>query len=749
MLVSWATLIGSIKGVENLYVEPITGLPQIIIKYNRALLAKYHLSIANINKVINTAFAGQSAGLIFEEEKRFDLVVRLNANERENLEDVQNLLIPTDQGIQIPLSQLASVEKKDGPNQIQREDAKRRIVVGFNVKGRDVQSIVHELQSKVEKQLKFPTGYYVTYGGSFENLNQAKTRLMIAVPVSLLLIFVLLFFAFKSVKQGLLIYSAIPLSAIGGILFLALRGMPFSISAGVGFIALFGVAVLNGIVLLAEFNRLKNKGVHNLAYIVLKGTKSRLRPVLMTAFVASLGFLPMALSNGAGAEVQRPLATVVIGGLLVASFLTLFVLPLLYLLSEAGFKMPTVVNKKSAMAILFILFSLNALPQQKISLEDALKLAIQNNTQLKNEKLKANYAKALIKSSADIPKTILSGEYGQINSAYYDTKFGISQSFAFPTVYKRQKDLLTQEWNTTLLNTSLKEYELKKAVTTLFYSILYLKEKQNLLVIADTLYATFYQKANLRLQKGETSILEQVTANSQHAAITIQLKQLQQAIDISYLEFQLLLNTSDKLEPIATSNKLSVSLTLDSNAINNNLKIKLIQQQQNNVIAQTALEKSKLLPDLTVGYTNVSFIGVGADNNQYSASNRFNAVQIGVGIPVFAKSQRTKILASKLQEQRIQNQVQSELLSLKNQRDKLLIAYTSNLEIVSFFEKNELKNADIITKTAAKQFINGEINYLDFVMLTNQSITIRNNYLEAVKNLNETILSINFFTLNN
>ncbi|MBP6431536.1 MAG: efflux RND transporter permease subunit, partial [Ferruginibacter sp.] len=236
-----AKIITTVKGAENLFVEPITGMPQVIIEYNRPLIAQYHLSIADINKVVNTAFAGQTTGLVFEEEKRFDLVVRLANTERKNVEDVQNLLIPMPNGNQIPLSQLANVQIKDGPNQIQREDAKRRIVVGFNVKGRDVQSIVQELQSKVDAQLKFPTGYYVTYGGAFENLNQAKKRLMIAVPVSLLLIFVLLFFAFKSIKHGLLIYTAIPLSAIGGIFFLALRGMPFSISAGVGFIALFGV----------------------------------------------------------------------------------------------------------------------------------------------------------------------------------------------------------------------------------------------------------------------------------------------------------------------------------------------------------------------------------------------------------------------------------------------------------------------------------------------------------------------------
>lgn len=327
-------LVNHVSGTQNLYVEAVTGVPQVIISYDRNALAQYQVSITDVNKAVNMAFAGQTTGMVFEGEKRFDLVVRLKSDKRKNLEDAQNLLIPLKNGQQIPLSKLANVAIQDGPNQIQREDAKRRIVVGFNVRGRDVQSIVQELQGKVAQEITFPTGYYVTYGGAFENLNQAKNRLMVAVPVSLVMIFLLLYFAFNSIRHSLLIYSAIPLSAMGGIFFLAVRGMPFSISAGVGFIALFGVAVLNGIVLIAEFNRLKAEGWKDLRQIVIMGSKIRLRPVLMTALVASLGFLPMALSNGAGAEVQRPLATVVIGGLMIATFLTLVVLPILYMMFE-------------------------------------------------------------------------------------------------------------------------------------------------------------------------------------------------------------------------------------------------------------------------------------------------------------------------------------------------------------------------------------------------------------------------------
>ena len=320
-----------VDGVQDLYVETVTGIPQLIITYHRDALARHQLNIADINRWVNLSLAGQSAGLIFEGEKRYQLVVKSKPIDQNQLEEIRNLPLPIGNGEFIPLDAVAGVNIENGPNQIQREDAKRRISVGFNIQGRDVQSIVQDLQAKVEESVDLPAGYYITYGGAFENLTRAQSRLMIAVPVALLLIFVLLYFAFHSISQALLIYTAIPLSAMGGIFMLAARDLPFSISAGVGFIALFGVAVLNGIVLVAEFNyQRKIEPDEDLATVVQHATKSRLRPVLMTAFVASLGFLPMAISTGAGAEVQRPLASVVIGGLMLATFLTLVLLPILY-----------------------------------------------------------------------------------------------------------------------------------------------------------------------------------------------------------------------------------------------------------------------------------------------------------------------------------------------------------------------------------------------------------------------------------
>lgn len=328
------SIVRNVDGARDVYVEEVIGLPQIVVNINRDEVAKYGLNIEDINQAVNTAFAGQSAGLVFEGERRYDLTVRLAPGNRQSIEDVRNVFITAPSGNQIPLKQLADVKFRIGPNQIQREDAKRRIIVAFNVRGRDVSSIVEEIQVKLRDQMDFPTGYFTTYGGQFENLEAGQARLSLAVPAALLLIFMLLYFTFHSVKHALLIFTAIPMAAIGGVFALLFRGMPFSISAGVGFIALFGVAVLNGIVLIAEFNRLKKEGLTDLHNVILKGTEIRLRPVLMTAAVASLGFLPMALATTAGAEVQKPLATVVIGGLISATILTLIVLPCLYIYFE-------------------------------------------------------------------------------------------------------------------------------------------------------------------------------------------------------------------------------------------------------------------------------------------------------------------------------------------------------------------------------------------------------------------------------
>lgn len=332
-------IIANIPGIGDLRTEATKGLPQITVKYNRAKVAQYGLQIAELNKLVEGAFSGLKAGVIYEGEKRFDVAIRLKKANRKGIDDVRQLYVPLSNGEQIPLNEVATIDYQPGPMQISRENTNRRIYVGVNVRGRDVKSLVGEIQTRLNAQLELPAGYYIRYGGAFENLERATSRLKIVVPIALGIIFLLVFIAIKSFKQTLMIYMAIPLAAVGGIISLYLRDMPFSISAGVGFIVLFGVAVMNGLVLISGFNELKGEVGDQLSLksIITQGSIRRIRPILLTASTDILGFLPMAISTSAGAEVQRPLATVVIGGMLTATLLTLLVLPVLYMLVEGRF----------------------------------------------------------------------------------------------------------------------------------------------------------------------------------------------------------------------------------------------------------------------------------------------------------------------------------------------------------------------------------------------------------------------------
>lgn len=334
-------MIEDVPGVSGIFVEEVAGLPQIQVKYNHEKMAAYGVSVDDISEILETTFAGAVAGSLYEGDKKVDIVLRMDPSQR-NVESLEQLSIPLKDGTDIPLSQVADIDYSPAPAQVSHEDGARRIYVGFNVKGRDVQSTVEDIQEILDEKLKLPDGYYYNYGGEFENLKSATNRLMVVIPIALVIILLLLYATVKNVRESLFVFSAIPLAAIGGVWALWLRGMPFSISAGVGFIALFGVAVLNGIVLIGQMNQMQREektadklsassGVTELIHHrIIESCMVRLRPVLMTALVASMGFLPMALSQGDGAEVQRPLATVVIGGLITSTLLTLLVLPAIY-----------------------------------------------------------------------------------------------------------------------------------------------------------------------------------------------------------------------------------------------------------------------------------------------------------------------------------------------------------------------------------------------------------------------------------
>lgn len=733
-------LVRTVNGATEMYVEQITGTPQIVIQYNRATIAQYGLNIADINRNVNTAFAGQSTGLVFEGEKRFDLVVRLQNDKRRDIKDVQNLLIPTPDGNQIPLSQVADVALVNSPSQIQREDTKRRILVGFNVSGRDVESIVTELQKKVKAEIKLPTGYTVTYGGSFENLNEAKSRLMVAVPVSLVLIFLLLYFAFGSIKYGLLIYTAIPLSAIGGIFLLALRGLPFSISAGVGFIALFGIAVLNGIVLVAEFNNIKKTGEQDMKKVVMKGTKTRLRPVLMTAFVASLGFLPMAISNGAGASVQRPLATVVIGGLMIATLLTLFVLPILYVSFEKGLLRRKKTPKIVTMILVLLGFCVSsANAQQPITLSATLDSLYKNNISLKSAQLKADYSQQLSKTATTIAPLNINGEYGKYNSNLVDNKLSVNQSFSLPNVYARQKDKFLAEWKTSLLQRELSKADLTKLTTQVFYDLLAVEQLQKLYLDADSAYQKLKKLAELRLKTGESSLLEKASANNQILQLNTKLSNLEVEALVLQQQLSFLLNTNAVLKPQAESLKAKPTFA-DTLAWANHPLIKLQQQEEKTAEATTKMEQTKLLPEFNVGYNSTTL----RDDIRFTQSDRFQSFQLGLSIPLFGGSQRNRVKSAKLDEAYQKSETAKASKQISSSLKSAYAQYQAQLSLVESLEKDGLKTAQEITSTLNKQLQNGAINYLEWTMLNNQAIEMKASYFEAIKQLNRSITELNY-----
>jgi heavy metal efflux system protein len=737
-------LIQNIQGVKDVFVEKITGLPQVQVSYNRDKIAQYGLTIKDVNQVLRTAFAGEVAGVVFEGEKRFDMVVRLESKFRQNIDDVKDLYVTLPSGNQVPIGQVADVSFKLGPTQVSREDAKRRITIGFNVRGRDVQSIVEEIQQKIDKKLKLPPGYYITYGGQFQNLVEATERLSIALPVALLLILVLLFFTFHSIRQTLLIFTAVPLSAIGGIFALWLRDMPFSISAGVGFIALFGVAVLNGIVLIGYFNQLKEEGITDIYERVRRGTKVRLRPVIMTASVASLGFLPMAISASAGAEVQKPLATVVIGGLISATLLTLVVLPVLYILFSDKKSKPMASNTSIVALLLFgscLLYPTRNFAQDNISkpisLDEAISIALKNNPQIVSASLEVKQQQVLKKSSFDLPKTKFSLINGQYNSAIIDNNFGITQDIAFPTVYSMQRKTQQQQISLSERNLVVTQGQLIRDVKLAYYQLMYGVEKFSLLSYQDSIYKNFVDIAELKYKTGETSYLEKLSSQSKYQEVQILKKQVVADIKIYKQELQKLLNIH---QPITITDsklqKLILVINTDTSAIKENPVLAYYNQKIAVANSSVLLEKSKLLPDLSIGYFNQSLDMV----------KGFQGIQFGLGIPIFFWAQQGKIQAAKLQTQIAQSDFENYQNSLKASFNQQLQEYEKNVELFNYYEQVGLKQSDEILKIAQFAYSKGEMGYMEYIQNLTQAITIKSQYLESLNKFNQTVININFLT---
>ncbi|MBE7170490.1 MAG: CusA/CzcA family heavy metal efflux RND transporter [Williamsia sp.] len=759
-------IVPTVQGAEDLYVEQVSGLPQISIKLNRDKIAQNGLNVADINQAINTAFAGGEAGTVFEGERRFDLVVRLQAGERQSIEDVKRLFVTASDGTQIPLEQIADVTLQLGPNQVQREQAQRRIIVGFNVRGRDIASVVKEIQQKIDQKVKLPTGYYITYGGQFKNLEEANKRLSIAVPVALGLILLLLYFTFGSFKYSILIFTAIPMSAIGGVIALWLRGMPFSISAGVGFIALFGVAVLNGIVLITEFNRLKASGMTDLKEIILEGTAVRLRPVLMTAAVASLGFLPMAISTGAGGEVQKPLATVVIGGLITATLLTLIVLPVLYTFFEGfGKKKKKKIDDGNAatgpvgpaIAVLAVMLlggtALKAqqAPTGTINLQTAVSRSLGVNPNIRAANLGVQYQQALRGSVRDIGKTNINLTYGQYNSPVpYDNNITITQNIPNPVYLRRLSELADATIDATRLQLRVYQSQINYQVKSIYYRLIYRNEQRRLADTLITLYERVLRAADIRFRAGETNILEKYNSNNQLQEAIAQKAQLNEQIAADIRQLGLFTNdtTITGIQDTVLHEK-PVSLLLDSALLSNNPELQALRGQIEVAAREIKVERSRLLPDFNVGYFNQSLVGtydVDGGPKYYGVGKRFQGIEAGISISLFSKPQKARIRAAEVNQQIRQAEVQAFYFGL-SQRGALLLSELRRLAIqLAYYRNTALPQAELLIRTSQRAFEAGEIDYYQLNQSLNNANNVRRQFIEYVNQYNQSAIELELIT---
>ncbi|MCF0056389.1 CusA/CzcA family heavy metal efflux RND transporter [Dyadobacter sp. CY356] len=736
-----AALIQPIAGVASCRVEPIVGLPQIKASYHRDRLAQYGLDVASINQLIKTSFAGETAGVVFEGERRFDLVIRLDTLHRTDLKDIRNLYVTVPNGGSVPLGELADITYEEAPAQISRDNTKRRITIGINVLNRDVESVVNDIKAKIEKGVILTPGYYYSYGGQFENLQQARQRLSIAVPISLLLIFVLLYFTFKRLTEALIIFTAVPLSAIGGIWALWVRDMPFSISAGVGFIALFGVAVLNGIVLISYFDQLEKEGIGSLRERIISGVKARFRPVIMTAGVASLGFLPMALSTSAGAEVQRPLATVVIGGLITATLLTLIVLPVLYSLVKERVEKRKRANHAVVIGMITLCFLFANIPtraQRIISMDQAVQEATSQNLLVKSGELIINRQQALVGASFNPAKTDVDVQYGQTQARNNDYTATAIQSFAPISVYKTQKKLSEANVQSARYQLDADKWRLGNEVRRAYYQLVYDQKLLKFLTEQSELYRQSARAADVRFKTGETNRLEQVTAESRYQNLLQRIRSSQREQQIHYASLRLLLHTKDSIQIDSGTvfKKISSRLIAKSLSPDLNPSLGILQQNITNSQLQTRLEQRNTLPDWRVGIINQS---IAKDNN-------YNVVHAGLSFHIFTKAQKAKIQSAKIQEQVNETQLAAAKEQLSTELDVMETRQRNLAATLQYYEEHALPQADLIRQTALSTFRGGEIGYLEFFAAIQQAYQLQEEYLINVLDYDFNLIRIEEIT---
>tara|TARA_R110000868_G_scaffold40008_4_gene138761 strand:- start:6725 stop:11059 length:4335 start_codon:yes stop_codon:yes gene_type:complete len=730
--------ISKVEGASDIIIEKTEGLPQMTVKYDRSKIARYGLNISDLNEMIALGFAGKTVGNVFEGEKRFDMVIRLDQPNRTGINDLKNLYITTPSGQQVPLQELANIDYTEGPAKISRDNTNRRIVVGINVRNRDLQSVVTDIQKIVDTQIKLPAGYYVQYGGQFENLQSAKARLMIAVPIALFLIFILLYFAFGSVKEALMVYSAIPLSAVGGVLFLWIRGLPFSISAGVGFIALFGIAVLNGIVLIEHFKELKHQGMKNIDELILKGTTDRLRPVLLTAAAAALGFLPMAISSSAGAEVQRPLATVVIGGLFTATILTMIVLPILFKIFEGKeFRKPKFKKHHSATYIILLLLctSFSFAQNSTTELDNLILKGISNNKELKAFQLQVDKYQANINSAFAFDKTNIYYNYDQNNVAYNNEPlkiFGIQQRFSFPTVYGAQKKVNTAEFEKEKASFEIQKNKTSLAIAKVYYQIVYLQHQEKLYQYLDSLYQNFSKASDRRFELGETNYLEKITAEAKFRQIKTKLSQIGNEKQVEYSALQTLVQSDDEIVIKSVNIKPLIGVTNETSKLIYNSYLETVSK---NYESQINLQKQNWLPDLHLDYFRGSNKGI---------SQSLNGFQIGIAVPILYTATVSKSKVAQLELQSWEQQKQNETQKMERYFDQKKNELAKYQEAINYYNQYGKKLSNEIIKVGNLSYKHGEIDFFQYIQSLENATIIQVDYLDNILEFNKTQLDIQY-----
>nr|WP_321454070.1 CusA/CzcA family heavy metal efflux RND transporter [uncultured Carboxylicivirga sp.] len=737
-------LIANVPGAGDIILEKTTGLPQIKVDYKRDKIAYYGVDIATLNSYLSTAFGGQIAGVVFEGEKRFDMVVRFQNNNRTDIADIRRLKVPVSSGYQVPLSELADIAYTKGPAKISRENTRRRVVVAVNVRNRDLQSVIEDIQVLIDNNIKLTPGNYIEYGGQFENLQNATNRLMLAVPVSLLLIFIFLHFAFKSLKDAIMIFTAIPLATVGGVFLLWLRGMPFSVSAGVGFIALFGIAVLNGIVLIQHLKELQHQTGGSISDIIVQGTKDRLRPVLLTAGAAAMGFLPMAISTSAGAEVQRPLATVVIGGLITSTLLTLIALPLLFeifynVVRIKFFPFKVIRSKGTAIVIGLILLSSPSLLAQKqeLNLDQIISIALNNNKQIKASKLDVQKANAMKATAFSPDKTTIAYSTDENNIAEngHPLKvWGVEQRIDFPGLYVSQGKMRKLEVNIAETEMSIQKNSLQKEVSMHYYELQMLYNQLGIYRQLDTVLIRLEQFNERRFEVKDISKLDLLNIKAKKNRVMVAENNLKLSIENTLKRLKVVMNYIEDFT-IPTTSELVISTSSVGDSL---LLFKWFDLQNKHAESLVKVEKNKMLPDITFNY----FIG----SNSYENAQNYQGFEVGLAIPLFFGNHSANIKAAKLTQQSQSLSFSNRMDLIKNDLEKMNTEQKRYANLIDNYNNIEKLLADEMMRTALKAYQLGGVSFFELSNNFEEAVNIQMRYFENVFNYNRISLEMKYYS---